>query len=40
VGPDEALEMDLFYIENWSLTLDLYVLAKTAGAIVRGSGAY
>lgn len=30
VSPQEAVKMDLFYIENWSLTLDLYVLLKTA----------
>jgi lipopolysaccharide/colanic/teichoic acid biosynthesis glycosyltransferase len=36
----EALRLDLFYIENWSLSLDLYILMKTFGAVVRGKGAY
>jgi lipopolysaccharide/colanic/teichoic acid biosynthesis glycosyltransferase len=40
VTPEEALRLDLFYIENWSLTLDLYILFKTVGAVVGGKGAY
>jgi len=40
VTPEEALRLDLFYIENWSLTLDLYILVKTFGAVVRRSGAF
>ena len=39
VGPEEAIEMDLFYIENWSLYLDLYVLLKTFGSVFRRKGA-
>jgi exopolysaccharide biosynthesis polyprenyl glycosylphosphotransferase len=40
VTPEEALRLDLFYIENWSLTLDLYILLKTFGAVVGRQGAY
>jgi exopolysaccharide biosynthesis polyprenyl glycosylphosphotransferase len=40
VDPDEALRMDLFYIENWSLSLDVYVLLKTVGAVLARRGAY
>jgi exopolysaccharide biosynthesis polyprenyl glycosylphosphotransferase len=40
VAPEEALRLDLFYIENWSLTLDLYILLKTFGAVVSRRGAY
>jgi exopolysaccharide biosynthesis polyprenyl glycosylphosphotransferase len=36
----DALKMDLFYIENWSLALDLYVLLKTVGVVLLGKGAY
>jgi lipopolysaccharide/colanic/teichoic acid biosynthesis glycosyltransferase len=32
--------MDLRYVENWSFVLDLQILWKTLGVIVRGSGAY
>lgn len=40
VSVEEAIRMDLFYIENWSLTFDLYVLLKTAGAVLGREGAY
>jgi exopolysaccharide biosynthesis polyprenyl glycosylphosphotransferase len=40
VGAEEALRMDMFYIENWSLSLDLYVLLKTVGAVIGRRGAY
>jgi exopolysaccharide biosynthesis polyprenyl glycosylphosphotransferase len=40
VTAEEALRLDLFYIENWSLSLDLYILLKTFGAVVLGRGAY
>ena len=40
VTAEEALRLDLFYIENWSPTLDLYILLKTFGAVAKGQGAY
>jgi exopolysaccharide biosynthesis polyprenyl glycosylphosphotransferase len=40
VDPDDSVRLDLFYIENWSLALDVYVLLKTAGVVVAGKGAY
>jgi len=40
VTAEEALRLDLFYIENWSPTLDLYILLKTFGAVTRRQGAY
>jgi exopolysaccharide biosynthesis polyprenyl glycosylphosphotransferase len=36
----EAERLDVYYVENWSLALDLHVLWKTGSAVVRGSGAY
>jgi lipopolysaccharide/colanic/teichoic acid biosynthesis glycosyltransferase len=40
LNPEEAVRMDMFYVENWSLSFDLYILAKTLGAVVTGRGAY
>jgi exopolysaccharide biosynthesis polyprenyl glycosylphosphotransferase len=37
---DEAVRMDLFYIENWSVVYDLYILFKTPHAVVSRRGAY
>jgi len=32
--------LDSYYIRNWSLWLDLYILMRTVVTVVRGSGAY
>lgn len=37
---EDTVRLDLYYVENWSLTLDLVILAKTARAVLTGSGAY
>jgi exopolysaccharide biosynthesis polyprenyl glycosylphosphotransferase len=37
---DESVELDVRYVENWSLTLDLSILWRTLRAVVRSSGAY
>jgi exopolysaccharide biosynthesis polyprenyl glycosylphosphotransferase len=37
---DEAVRLDLRYVENWSFALDLQILWKTGSAVFRGSGAY
>jgi exopolysaccharide biosynthesis polyprenyl glycosylphosphotransferase len=37
---DEAVGLDLRYVENWSLLLDVGVLMRTFGAVVRARGAY
>jgi exopolysaccharide biosynthesis polyprenyl glycosylphosphotransferase len=40
VTPEEAIHLDQFYIENWSLALDLYILLKTFGAVLGQRGAH
>ncbi|CAM3299533.1 sugar transferase [Stackebrandtia soli] len=37
---EEAVRLDLRYVEHWSLTLDLVILARTVTAVLRSSGAY
>jgi exopolysaccharide biosynthesis polyprenyl glycosylphosphotransferase len=37
---EEAIRLDLRYVENWSLMLDLQILWKTWAAIASGAGAY
>ena len=37
---DEAVRLDVRYVENWSLALDLQILWKTWAAVFNGSGAY
>jgi lipopolysaccharide/colanic/teichoic acid biosynthesis glycosyltransferase len=37
---DESVRLDLYYVENWSLTLDLVIVGKTVKAVLAGSGAY
>jgi exopolysaccharide biosynthesis polyprenyl glycosylphosphotransferase len=37
---DETVELDVRYVENWSLALDLSILWRTARAVMRASGAY
>ncbi|MBK5306429.1 MAG: sugar transferase [Frankiaceae bacterium] len=37
---DESVRLDLYYVENWSLSLDALILWKTVFAVLRGHGAY
>jgi exopolysaccharide biosynthesis polyprenyl glycosylphosphotransferase len=37
---DEAVRLDIRYVENWSVALDLQILWKTAAAVLRRQGAY
>jgi exopolysaccharide biosynthesis polyprenyl glycosylphosphotransferase len=37
---EETVRLDLQYVENWSLALDISLLARTALTVVRGTGAY
>ena len=40
LGFDDYVHLDLFYIENWSLAYDLFILAKTIPAVFGGRGSY
>jgi exopolysaccharide biosynthesis polyprenyl glycosylphosphotransferase len=37
---DECVQLDLFYIENWSLAYELFILAKTIPVLLSQRGAY
>jgi lipopolysaccharide/colanic/teichoic acid biosynthesis glycosyltransferase len=32
------VQVDVHYVRNWSPWLDMYILAKTIGVVLRGSG--
>ncbi|CAM4505719.1 sugar transferase [Nocardia ninae] len=38
--PEKAMRLDLFYVDNWSMRLDLMILAKTITTVTSGHGAY
>ena len=37
---DDYTRLDLYYVDNWSITTDLAILAKTIPAVVLGQGAH
>lgn len=36
----ERVELDVYYVRNWSVWLDLYILARTVWVVLVGRGAY
>lgn len=40
VGYSERVEMDSWYVRNWSLWLDIILLIKTVGIVLKRKGAY
>ena len=36
----EAIRLDLYYVDNWSMVQDLSILARTVGAVFSSRGAY
>ena len=36
---EERINLDTYYIQNWSVWLDLWILTKTVGVVLRGKGA-
>ncbi|KJB86202.1 hypothetical protein AZ66_20235, partial [Paenibacillus sp. E194] len=37
---DEWVKLDLYYIEKWSISLELKILIKTIPVVLKGEGAY
>jgi len=37
---DDAVRLDLYYVDNWSLAFDLVILWRTLNAVIRSTGAY
>ena len=37
---DEMVLLDIYYVENWSLTMDLSILLRSLPAVLRARGAY
>jgi exopolysaccharide biosynthesis polyprenyl glycosylphosphotransferase len=37
---EEMVRLDLYYIENWSLSFDVKIILRTLGAVLRREGAY
>ena len=36
----EAIRLDLYYVDNWSMVQDLAILTRTLGAVLASRGAY
>lgn len=37
---DERVSLDEYYVRNWSIWLDLYILARTGASVLQRKGAY
>jgi lipopolysaccharide/colanic/teichoic acid biosynthesis glycosyltransferase len=37
---DDLVRLDFYYLENWSIWLDISILAKTLPAVLASRGAY
>ncbi|MDQ3913623.1 MAG: sugar transferase [Actinomycetota bacterium] len=37
---EDMVRLDLYYIENWSLSFDIKIIVKTVGAVLRREGAF
>src|SRR5690606_14058707 len=40
LSPEESVELDISYVENWSMTLDLSIIGRTLHTVAKGEGAY
>ena len=39
-GYEERINLDTYYIQNWSIWLDIWIIIKTFGVVIIGKGAY
>ena len=39
-GYEERVTLDSYYIQNWSVCLDIWIIIKTVYVVLRGKGAY
>jgi exopolysaccharide biosynthesis polyprenyl glycosylphosphotransferase len=37
---DDAVRLDLYYVDNWSLAFDMVIMWRTVGVVLRRRGAY
>jgi lipopolysaccharide/colanic/teichoic acid biosynthesis glycosyltransferase len=37
---DEMVQLDIYYAENWSVSVDMRILLKTIPAVLSSHGAY
>jgi lipopolysaccharide/colanic/teichoic acid biosynthesis glycosyltransferase len=37
---DDLVRLDFYYLENWSIWLDISILLRTVPAVMAGRGAY
>ncbi|MDE6349649.1 MAG: sugar transferase, partial [Treponemataceae bacterium] len=39
-GYEDRIVLDSYYIQNWSIWLDLWIIIKTIHVVLKGKGAY
>src|SRR5574344_752308 len=39
-GYEERITLDTYYIQNWSIWLDIWIVIKTIWVVIKGKGAY
>ena len=39
-GYEERITLDSYYIQNWSVWLDIWIIVKTIYIVIKGKGAY
>jgi lipopolysaccharide/colanic/teichoic acid biosynthesis glycosyltransferase len=37
---EERVALDEYYVRNWSIWMDMYILARTFQAVIQAEGAY